>query len=348
MLTNDHNSIEIFKVSQNVFSLMSANELMTFMPPCSDFCKVVHSRRTLWVKKSFIDRCHQSHQLVFPFAVCWNDWRSESYTLYFMVLSLIWCDGVNVTEVLLSIHGFGFVRGSWSWWAAGSGNVWSQLRRSEILAGARRRQNLYGILLPGANIFRAFFRTGLVALWFALPFKPPISSPMPIRVWSDSILCKLIFSISSGHFRTRSLSWSFWQTDVLEAFFCSRNCAMCQLARMLYGRTFKWLIDAPLVWRVTFCDCCLDRFLRLNGIFVFLMASMSTITSCWCYEEKINDRLRESSTSQVHPSAWGVKLLFLESVETAWGDEECSSYTESYIYIVYLISYTYTSVHIFS
>ena len=200
MLTNDHNSIEIFKVSQNVFSLMSANELMTFMPPCSDFCKVVHSRRTLWVKKSFIDRCHQSHQLVFPFAVCWNDWRSESYTLYFMVLSLIWCDGVNVTEVLLSIHGFGFVRGSWSWWAAGSGNVWSQLRRSEILAGARRRQNLYGILLPGANIFRAFFRTGLVALWFALPFKPPISSPMPIRVWSDSILCKLIFSISSGHF----------------------------------------------------------------------------------------------------------------------------------------------------
>lgn len=72
-----------------------------------------------------------------------------------------------------------------------------------FLAGARRRQNLYGILLPGANISRAFFRTGLVALWFALPFKPPISSPMPIRVWSDSTLCKLIFSISSGHFSNR-------------------------------------------------------------------------------------------------------------------------------------------------
>ena len=76
------------------------------------------------------------------------------------------------------------------------------------------------------------------------------------------------------------------------------------------------------------------------------MASTSTIISCWCYEEKINDRLRESSTGQVHPSAWGVKLLFLESVERAWGDEDCSSYTVSYIYILYLISYTYIYIYI--
>lgn len=39
--------------------------------------------------------------------------------------------------------------------------------------------------------------------WFALHSKPPISSPMPIRVWSDGILCKLIFSIFSGHSSNR-------------------------------------------------------------------------------------------------------------------------------------------------
>lgn len=193
-----------------------------------------------------------------------------------------------------------------------------------------------------------FFGQVLWPCGLLCPLNRPFRHPCQFECGAIAFSANSFSPFLLGIFRTRSLSWSFWQTDVLEAFFCSRNCAMCQLARMLYGRTFKWLIDAPLVWRVTFCDCCLDRFLRLNGIFVFLMASMSTITSCWCYEEKINDRLRESSTSQVHPSAWGVKLLFLESVETTWGDEECSSYTASYIYIVYLISYTYTSVHIFS
>lgn len=319
---------------------MSANEWMTFMPPCSDFCKVVHSRRTLWVKTSFIDRCHQSHQLVFPFAVCWNDWRSESCTLYCMLLSLIWRDGIKVPEVLPSIHGFGwFVRGSWSWWA--HWDFWQEPGAGKICTGYFCQEPIF---------LELFFGQVLWPCGLLYPLNRPFRHPCQFECGAIALSANSFSPFLLGIFRTGSLSWSFWQTDVLDAVFCSRNCAMCQLARMLYGRTFKWLIDAPLVWRVTFCDCCLDRFLRLNGIFVFLMASMSTITSCWCYEEKINDRLRESSTSQVHPSAWGVKLLFLESVERAWGDEECSSYTVSYIYIyiVYLISYTYTSVHIFS
>ena len=58
---------------------------------------------------------------------------------------------------------------------------------------------------PGAGkICTGYFCQEPIFLWFALHFKPPISSPMPIRVWNDSILCKHILSISSGHSSERN------------------------------------------------------------------------------------------------------------------------------------------------
>ena len=236
-----------YSKSPRMSSLLSAaNEWMTFMPPCSD-CKVVHSKRTLWVQKTL-------YWLVKVISLSVGMIGGVLYTVccchYDVESKWLKCHRSMVSDYLSGVHDLGL---QWD------------LEMFDLNCGALRFWQE-----PGAGkICTGYFCQEPILLWFALHFKPPISSPMPIRVWNDSILCKHILSISSGHSSERNsfmklLTEGCASGGSLQQKLCS--VPACQDVVWSNLQMAHW---CSLSFKVTFCVCCFDRFLHLNGMFLF-------------------------------------------------------------------------------